>query len=129
MAGYAAHHGGIFIVDLTFNQTTAEGAVVFRGRDCELQAGWRVEAGERKVEFGKDLTLAKLVQRLAGKLFQRLAQQDKANVTVFGTRAGCGGEWDLDGLLEQFVPMMGGLKELYIGGEAGGVRQKHMESD
>jgi len=121
MAGYSSHDGGIFIVDFTLNQALAEGAVVFRGRDCEFQAGCRVEAGERKAESGKDLMLAKLVQRLAGELFQRLAQQDKANVTVFGTRTGCGGERDLEGLLEQFVPIMGRLKELDIGGQPGGV--------
>src|SRR5689334_23595930 len=115
MAGYAAHQGSVFIVDLTLNQAMAESAVVFRGRDCEFQAGWRVETGGRKVEFGIDLTLAKLVQRLAGELFQSLAQQDKADVTVFGTRTGCGRERDLEGLLEQFVLIMGRLKELDIG--------------
>ena len=66
----------------------AEGAVIFRGRDFRLQFGWRIEAGMRKIEFGEDLTLAELVQRLAGKLFQRLAQQDEADITVFGAGTG-----------------------------------------
>ncbi len=129
MAGDSAHDGGIFIVDLALNQAMAEGAVIFCGRDCGLQVGWRVEAGVRKIEFGEDFTLAELVQRLAGKLFQRLAQQDEANVTVFGARAGLGGKRDAERMVEQFVLIMGGLKELDIGRQAGGVRQKHAERD
>ncbi len=94
MAGYSAHDESVFIVDFTLNQAMAESAVIFRGRDCRFQVGWRVEAGMRKIEFGEDLTLAELVQRLAGKLFQRLAEQDEADIAVFGARTGIGGERD-----------------------------------
>ena len=71
MAGDTAHDGGVFIVDLALNQPMAESAVIFGGRDCGFHVGWRVEAGMRKIEFSKDLTLADSVQRLAGKLFNR----------------------------------------------------------
>ena len=77
----------------------AEGAVIFRWWDFRLQFGRRVKAGVRKIEFGEDLTLAELVQGLAGKLFQCLAQQDEADVTVFGTGTGIGGEGDAESLL------------------------------
>src|SRR6185312_7829671 len=95
MSGYPAHDGGVFIVDLALNEAMAEGTVIFGRRDCEFQVGWRIEAGMRKIEFGEDLTLAELAQGLAGKLFQRMTQQDEADVTVFGTRTGRGGERDL----------------------------------
>ena len=72
-----------------------------------FQVGWRVEAGMRKIEFGEDLTLAELVQRLAGKLFQRLAQQDKADIAVFGAGAGSGGERDMESLPESVRPYYG----------------------
>ena len=129
MASYSAHDECVFIVDLTLDQAMAEGAVIFRGRDCRLQAGWRVEAGMSEIQFGEDLTPAELVQRLAGKLFQRLAEQDEADIAVFGVRAGIGSERDTESLLEQFILIMGGLEQLDIGGQAGGVCQKHPERD
>src|ERR1051326_971577 len=129
MTGDSAHDGSIFVIDLTLNQTMAEGAVVFSRWDCEFLVGLRVETGMRKAEFGKDLTLAELVQRLAGKLFHRLPQQDEADVTVFGTRAGIGGKGDAKGLREQLVLIMRGLKELDIGGQSGRMRQKHAKCD
>ena len=118
MPGYPAHNGSVLIVDLTLNQSMAENAVIFCGRDGRFQVCRRVEAGLRKIECGEDLTPAKLVQSLAGKLFQRLTQQDEADITVFRTRARCGGEWDAESLLEQIVLIMGGLKQLDVGGQA-----------
>jgi hypothetical protein len=61
MSSYSAHHEGIFIVDLTLNQAMAEGTVIFSGRDCGFQAGWRVKARMAEIEFGKDLTPAELI--------------------------------------------------------------------
>src|SRR5438270_11523352 len=84
MSGDATHHGSVFIVDLTLNDAMAESAVIFSWWECGFPSGWRVEAGVCKAEFGENLTLAELVQRLAGKLFQRLAEQDKADIAVFG---------------------------------------------
>ncbi len=65
MASYSAHDESVFVVDFTPDQAMAEGAVVFRRRDFRLQVGWRIEAGMRQIEFGEDLTLAELVQRLS----------------------------------------------------------------
>src|SRR6476661_463746 len=96
----------------------AENAVIFCGRDGRFQVCRRVEAGVRKIEFGEDLTPAELVQRLARELFQRLAQQDEADVTVFGAGTGRGGEWDAESLLEQLVLIMGGLEQLDVGRQA-----------
>src|SRR5436305_959133 len=119
MRSDSAHDEGVFVVDLTLNDAMAEGVVIFSCRYYGLYFSWRVEAGMGKVEFGKDLTLAELVQRLARKLFQRLAEQDKADVTVFRAGAGVGGERDLEGLLKQLVLIMGGLEELDVGRQAG----------
>src|SRR5690349_45846 len=99
MAGYSAHDGGVFIVDFALDQAMAEGAVVFGGRDCESDFGWRVEAGVRKIEFGKDLAPAELVENFAGEPFERFAQQDEADITVFSAHAGIGGERDAEGLV------------------------------
>ena len=66
MAGYSAHDRSVFVVDFALDQAMAECSVVFRRWDFRLQFGWRIEAGMRKIEFGEDLTLAELVQGLAG---------------------------------------------------------------
>src|SRR5579864_1690908 len=129
MAGNATHDRSVFIVDFALDQTMTERSVIFRGRDCCFLVGWRVKAGVRKVEFGKDLTPAELVQRLAGKLFQRFAQQNEADVTVFGSGTGRGHKRDLESLTQQLVLIMGGLEQLDVGRQARGVRQKHAERD
>src|SRR5579864_2011791 len=129
MASDSAHDESVFIVDLTLDQTMAEGTVIFCGRDCGLQVGWGIEAGLRKVEFGEDFASAELVQRLAGKLFQRQAQHDETDVAVFGARAGGGGEWDAKSLMNQFILIIGGLEELDVGRQARGVCQEHTEGD
>jgi len=110
MSSDPAHDKSVFVVDLALNEAMAEGAVIFRGRDCWFFVGWRVKAGVRKVEFGEDLTLAELVQRLAGEPFQCLTQQNEADVTVFGARAGIGRKGYLESLTQQLVLVMGGLE-------------------
>ena len=127
MAGHPAHHGSVLIIDLTLDQAMAESAVIFRGRDCGSELSRRIEAGLAEIKSGEDLTLAELVQRLSGQPFQCLAEQDKADVTIFGARTGCGSERDAKSLAKQFVLIMGGLEELDIGGQAGGMGQKHAE--
>src|SRR5579864_1607746 len=127
MAGNATHDRSVFIVDFALDQTMTERSVIFRGRDCWFLVGWRVKAGIGKVELGKDLTPAELVQRLAEKLFQRFAQQNEADITVFGAGTGICGERHFNGLLEQLVLIMGGLEKLDVGGQARGMGQKHTE--
>ncbi len=41
MAGYTAHHAGVFVIDLALDEAVAESAVIFGGRDPVLRCGWR----------------------------------------------------------------------------------------
>src|SRR5260221_14739374 len=89
----------------------------------------RVETGLRQIDFGEDLTLTELVQRLPGKLLQCFTQQNESDVAVFGVCAWGGSERDLKRLTQQIVFTMGGLEQLDIGRQAGRVGQKHAERD
>jgi hypothetical protein len=95
MASDSAHHGGVFVIDLALNETMAEGAVTLcRGNPTpEWVRGW-LEPGWKKFEPLEYFSLTELVQRLAGDFFQRLTEQDEANVAVFGVSTGIGGQRD-----------------------------------
>src|SRR5215813_8180014 len=103
MAGYAAHDEGVFIVDLSLDQTMAKRAVVFGGWNQKLPIQWRVKGQAWQVEPGKDLTPAEVIEGFVRDALQGFPQQDEANIAVFGTGSGVGGEWNCQGLLQKLI--------------------------
>src|ERR1051326_8491376 len=111
VAGDSAHDVGVFIVDLSTDDAMAEVLVVFGGRDQWLAILGREKGHAREAERGKDFAPAELVQWLAGKPLQSLAEQDEADITIFGAGSGIGCKRDLVGLLNQLFLIMGCLEE------------------
>ena len=129
MAGDSAHDEGVFVIDLALNHAVAERLVIFGWGDERLPILRRAEGHARETERGKDLALAEAVERLAGEALQSFAQQDEADIAILGAGSRLGSERHLKGLLDQFIFIMGGLEELDISRQAGGVGQQHADSD
>jgi hypothetical protein len=98
MASNSAENGGVFIVDFALNKAVAKSMVIFSGWDERFPIYRWIEDSMRKSEFGEDLSLAKLVQRLARELLDDFSQQDEADVAVFGAGSRIGGQRDLQRL-------------------------------
>src|SRR6266567_5147269 len=98
MTGYASHDPGVFVVDFALNDLMTEGSVIDGWWNQRLTAFWWFVRHTCQPEAVKDFTLTELVQRLTGQLLQRLAQQNKANITVFCVRTGIGRQGYLQSL-------------------------------
>ena len=88
-----------------------------------------IERGVRHAERAEDFALAEGVERFVGESLQGDAENDEADVAVFGASAGIGGEFGGEGGREQFVASLGAQEELLVGRQSGGVRQQHAQSD
>ena len=97
------------------------------GRDATLFAGcaaaW-IESGVSHAERAEDFSLAEDIEGFVGQALEGHAEDDESDVTVFGAHAGGGGQCSGEGGLEKFVASLGSQVELFVGGQAGGVRQQ-----
>ena len=88
MSGNAAERARVFVLHLALNDAAAEGAIVGCRRDAILQGGRGIEGRARHAQRAKDFALAKCVKRFVGQAFEDDAENDEADVAVFGARAG-----------------------------------------
>src|SRR5262249_1748807 len=128
MTGDAAHDPGVLVIDLALDDSVAEVSVVLRGRDPMFVAGRWVETHARQVELQKNLPAAEFIERLTGQDGEDFSQSDEANVAIFGAGSRIGDERDVEGLADQLVLVIGSLKQLDVGRQAGRVRQQHAQS-
>src|SRR5262245_58877241 len=119
MAGHPAHDRSVFVIDLPTNYAMTESGVILSWR---CQDAPRVPGGseeDHELERMEYLADAELIQRLPGNMLERLSQQNKANVAVFGPGPRNGGERNRQRLLDQLLLIMGGLEQFDVGWQAG----------
>ena len=80
-------------------------------------------------ERTEDFALAECVEAFVGEAFERDAENDEADVAVFGARAGSGGKRGGEGGLQKVFASLGVQKKLLVGGQAGAVREQHAQRD
>src|SRR5258707_520052 len=115
MTTYAAHHPGVFVVDLALHHAMAEGCVVFGRWDPSLaRLLGQIEANEKRPSRVKDLMAEELIQRFVGNPFQGQAQQDKADVAVLGAASRVGNKGDLESLWQPSLAVLGRFKQLTL---------------
>ena len=83
----------------------------------------------RHAERAEDFALAEDVEGFVGETFESNAENDEANVAVFGARAGSGRERDVKGRLQKVFAGLGAQEKLFVGGQAGAMRQQHAQRD
>ena len=130
MASDPTHYGGVFVIDFALNESMAEGAITLGGGNPTPKwvPGW-LEPGWEKLKPLKYFSLTELVQRLTGDFFQRLTEQDEANVTVFGVSTGIGGQRDDQRLIHKFIFIFRSLEQLDVSRQAGRMSKEHAECD
>ena len=83
----------------------------------------------RHAQRAKDFALAECVERFVGQAFEDDAQNDEADVAVFGARTGSVGQRRGEGGLQKLFTSLGELEKLFVGGQAGAVREQHAHGD
>jgi len=98
VAGHTVHQPGVFVVDLALNHAMAKAGIVLGGW-TKLPGLLRLKAHgqtERKADF----SFVGAMQRLVRDPLQREAQENEADIAVFGVGTGIGGQGDLKSLDE-----------------------------
>src|SRR6202022_2447210 len=107
----------------------AEGAVIRSGRNGGAPRGWGSEGGAGHSQGTEYFALAETVQAFVSDTLQQDAENDKADVAVFGLRARIccqrGGERGCEQVFSRGCLQ----KQLLVGGQAGGVREDNADGD
>src|SRR5580692_3419923 len=90
--GHSAKHAGVFVLHFTLDNALAKHAVVLRRRDFSASLKRWIVSGVPHAQRSEDFALAEAIERFRRHLLQRLAQNNKSNVTVFGTRPRLGNQ-------------------------------------
>ena len=83
----------------------------------------------RHAERTEDFALAEGVERFVGEAFEDDAQNNEADVAVFGARSGSGFERSGKGGMQKLCASLGAQEEFFVGGQAGAVGEQHAHSD
>src|SRR5215831_13590991 len=120
MAGNSPHHPCILVVDLALHNAMPEGCVVFgRWHVSLIWMSGEIEADSETVERLEDLAFPKSVQSFTREPLQGDAEQDEADVAIFGMGAWISHKRYLVCLGQQLGAVFGGFKELYVRGQSG----------
>src|SRR5882762_11745117 len=87
VAGDAAHHEGVLIVDLALDHPITNLLTIRCRHDLSLQLLFRLETGRVHLQALEYVESAETVERRTGELLERLTQQNKTDVAVLGTRS------------------------------------------
>src|SRR5579863_7407120 len=79
VAGNAAQHAGVFILDFALDDFLAKGAVVGGGRDLSAGVGGRIECSVDHGERAEEFALAENVERFCGDAFESGGKKDESN--------------------------------------------------
>src|SRR5512146_3205415 len=129
VAGDAAHHESIFIVDFALNDPTAEVAIVNAGRDVSAPVLARAKAGGSHVQGPKDVFVAESVKRFSSESSEDFAKQDESDVAVLGADKGRSRERSLHGKADEFLAGCGAFIQFLVSGKAGRVPEEHAQGD
>ena len=83
----------------------------------------------RHAERPEDFALAEHTERFIGEAFEDDAENDEADVAVFGARTGGSGKRRGEGGLQKFFTSLGAQEKLFVGGQAGAVGKQHAQRD
>src|SRR5258708_15380582 len=92
VSGNAAQYGSVFVVDFALDDPIAESLIIHGRRNVRANFGRRIEGGATHPQRAKNFALAEAVKRFAGDALERSAQDDEADIAVFGAGAGIGGQ-------------------------------------
>src|SRR6185295_17690018 len=125
MSSHTAQNARIFILYFALDNSMTEADVVSSGRNGIVPTCGRIKGGVRHPQWTEELALAEAVESLIGNSFQCDAENNKANVAVFGSGAWICREWCGESGSEQVGFGLHSQKQLFVCGQAGGVRQQH----
>ena len=129
MTGHAAKHAGILVLHFALNNPLSKDAIICGRHNSRFPGSRRIERCTDHAEWSEDFTLTKSIQRLVSDPLQQFAQNDESDVAVLGVDAGFGYEGNRKRCLQQFLAGVVLQKQLFVGGQAGRVRQQHTDSN
>ena len=129
MSGNAAEDAGVLVLHLALNDAVAEGAIVGGWRDRVLQGARRIESRVSHAERTEDFALAERVEGFVREAFEDDAENNEADVAIFGARAGSGDERSGERSLQKVFTSLGAKEKFFVGGQAGAVREQHAQRD
>jgi len=129
VSGDASHHEGVLVIHFTLNDAPAKGAIVLRGRNLGLPFRRWIESRLCHAKWDEDLLPRELVECKASLATQHFSQQEEADVTVFGVRAGLGDQPRGKRGPNQFLARAGNLEQLLVSRQPAGVREQHAQGD
>jgi len=129
VSGNAAEDARVFVLHLALDDSVAEGAIVGGWRDGVLHCKCGSEGRVRHAERAEDFALAERVERFVGEAFEDDAENDEADVAVFGAGTGSRCKGCCEGGLQKVFAGLGAQKKLFVRRQAGAVREQHTQSD
>ena len=114
---------------LALNDAEAEAAIVGGWRDRVLQSVCGIEGRVRHAQRSEDFALAERVERFVGEAFERDAENNEADVAVFGAGAGGGGERRGESGSQNRFASLGTQEKLFVSRQAGAVCEQHAHGD
>jgi len=129
MARDTSEHAGVFILNLALNYAMAKNPIVGCGHDSRMPGRRGQEGGARHSQGAENLALTEKVQAFIRYAFEQMTQNDKPDVTVFGSRPWIRRERNAESSRQQFFLALVLQKKFLVCRQARRVCQKHADAD